>query len=678
MLKFNVNPDLISGKKSNFKTTIIYTFLCLIFAAPAFAQVGINSDNSNPDASAMLDIKSTDKGVLIPRMTTTQRTNISSPATGLLVFDNTTGGFWFYNGTAWEDLSGGTTDEIADADNDTKIQVEESTDEDIIRFDMGGTEYFRMNNGRLEVVNTGNSVFIGAGAGANDDFTDNKNTAVGGSALFSNTTGARNTANGYQALYSNTTGKYNTANGYRALTNNTTGNYNTANGYLALKNNTTGISNTANGYQALYSNTTGNYNTANGLNALVYNTTGKYNTANGVYALYSNTTGVRNTANGYQALEFNTTGVHNTANGYSALYNNTTGNFNTTTGYQALFTNTTGNSNTAIGYAADVSTGNLTNATAIGANAQVSQDNSLVLGDAAKVGIGTSAPDEKLHVVGSIKMEDGNQVAGYVSVSDANGVMTWTDPATIDTDDQTLSLSGTQLTIADGNSVDLSTLQDDMGDHTATQNLEMNGKWLSNDGANEGVYVRANGNVGIGTSSASEKFEVNGDTKLDGNVQITGGSPSSGNVLTSDNNGNATWATNTGPPVSFEQTTGSVAYNNNDVWRDVTGSTGFGSSTNADYKLEGNISLRLTSGSVTDPFFIRVKITCDGTDYYSNEISYTPSEGASDHNNFQIIPYLDYVEAPCVSGSTTFTLQVKNTGDDPWEARDRSLFVTKY
>jgi hypothetical protein len=62
--------------------------------------VGISTDNTNPDPSAMLDIKSSNKGMLIPRMLTSQRTAISSPATGLLVFDTNTGSFWFYDGAA--------------------------------------------------------------------------------------------------------------------------------------------------------------------------------------------------------------------------------------------------------------------------------------------------------------------------------------------------------------------------------------------------------------------------------------------------------------------------------------------------------------------------------------------------------------------------------------------------
>ena len=50
------------------------------------AQVGINTDGSVPDASAMLDVKSTTSGLLIPRMTAADRDNIASPATGLLVY----------------------------------------------------------------------------------------------------------------------------------------------------------------------------------------------------------------------------------------------------------------------------------------------------------------------------------------------------------------------------------------------------------------------------------------------------------------------------------------------------------------------------------------------------------------------------------------------------------------
>jgi hypothetical protein len=70
-------------------------------------SAAITTDGSSADASAMLDVKSTNKGMLVPRMTTAQRTAIVSPAKGLLVFDNDTGDFWFYNGTAWTSLTSG-------------------------------------------------------------------------------------------------------------------------------------------------------------------------------------------------------------------------------------------------------------------------------------------------------------------------------------------------------------------------------------------------------------------------------------------------------------------------------------------------------------------------------------------------------------------------------------------
>ncbi|MBK8192236.1 MAG: hypothetical protein IPK76_03075 [Lewinellaceae bacterium] len=52
----------------------------------------------------MLDVKSSDKGMLVPRMNTGQRTMIVSPATGLLVFDTDTESFWFHDSNGWVEL----------------------------------------------------------------------------------------------------------------------------------------------------------------------------------------------------------------------------------------------------------------------------------------------------------------------------------------------------------------------------------------------------------------------------------------------------------------------------------------------------------------------------------------------------------------------------------------------
>ncbi|MCX6244402.1 MAG: fibrobacter succinogenes major paralogous domain-containing protein [Bacteroidetes bacterium] len=88
-------------KKRLFPLTLIIVFI-MNFVLSGSGQVAINTDNSNPDASAMLDVKSTSKGLLIPRMSASQRTGISSPAAGLIVYQNEVPtGFYVYNGTAW-------------------------------------------------------------------------------------------------------------------------------------------------------------------------------------------------------------------------------------------------------------------------------------------------------------------------------------------------------------------------------------------------------------------------------------------------------------------------------------------------------------------------------------------------------------------------------------------------
>jgi len=54
---------------------------------------------------------------------------------------------------------------------------------------------------------------------------------------------------------------------------------------------------------------------------------------------------------------------------------------------------------------------------------------------------------------------------------------------------------------------------DNLGNHTATQNVKMSGNWLSNDGGDEGVYVKSDGKVGIGTNNPTENLQVNGTIK---------------------------------------------------------------------------------------------------------------------------------------------------------------------
>ncbi|MDP3463804.1 MAG: hypothetical protein Q8S18_13510 [Bacteroidales bacterium] len=133
--------------------------------------------------------------------------------------------------------------QLSDADGDTKVQVEETADEDIIRFDVKGNEKLKIENRGIVLSSTtdsltgviykgtqpfihnyswpsndGGNTFIGVGSG---NFTmmsifsheASHNTGVGVNSLNSITTGYHNSANGYNSLQSNTSGAGNTANG---------------------------------------------------------------------------------------------------------------------------------------------------------------------------------------------------------------------------------------------------------------------------------------------------------------------------------------------------------------------------------------------------------------------------------------------------------------------------------
>lgn len=84
------------------KNTLFFILLCINI--PLFGQgIGINANGNSADPSAILDVSSTEKGILIPRMTEAQRNAISSPAIGLMVFQtDNEAAFYFWNGTAWE------------------------------------------------------------------------------------------------------------------------------------------------------------------------------------------------------------------------------------------------------------------------------------------------------------------------------------------------------------------------------------------------------------------------------------------------------------------------------------------------------------------------------------------------------------------------------------------------
>lgn len=160
----------------------------LILVGLTHAQVAINTDGAPPHPLAMLDITSTDKGLLIPRMTQAQMEALGapgeSPATGLLVYNTSVNAFFFYNTTTWQELR------TAVADGDTsptnEIQTLSRAGTNITLSQGGGTVSIadldndptnELQDLGISSNGTDRSVTITGGTGVNFSIADNDNDA---------------------------------------------------------------------------------------------------------------------------------------------------------------------------------------------------------------------------------------------------------------------------------------------------------------------------------------------------------------------------------------------------------------------------------------------------------------------------------------------------------------------
>jgi hypothetical protein len=303
---------------------LLFAFLVLT-AVNSHAQVAIGT--ATPHSSAQLDITSTTKGLLMPRMTAAQRTAIGSPAAGLLIYQtDAPAGIYVYSGGVWTIL--GVT---------------------------GVTSLDGLTDAKAGGANFSNSLLIG-----------HQTTGTLSSA-------DRNIGIGIGALSSITQGDDNIAIGYQALTSNSTGNQN-----ISI------------GRQSMLGNVSGSSNTAVGLETLESNSTGHHNAAFGHLTMISNSTGYQNAAYGQEAMQGNDNGNKNTALGAESMYNNSSGSFNIAIGFGAMGSNTTGSNNTTVGYNADVSSSALTNASAFGNGAIVTASNKIQLGNTSVTAVNTS------------------------------------------------------------------------------------------------------------------------------------------------------------------------------------------------------------------------------------------------------------------------------------------------
>lgn len=280
----------------------------------ASQSLSVNTTGATAAPSSILDVSSTAKGVLVPRMDKTQKNAIASPDNGLLVYQ--TGpdsiGFHYYDlpNTQWVfiNASGFATDttawKITGNSNITSQHFLGTLNDSALRF-------------RIKNIPSG--------------ILDSLNTAFGFRALSNNTaTGKLNTAYGYNSSLNNTTGVNNVAIGHRSLAINDTAKNNVAIGYLAgyynNKDNNVAIGSQAGTYWGLTGYIGGKENTAVGTEAAHGAFTMPKTTAIGYRAMYSRSGGTiytndigRNTAIGDSALAFAGYGYSNVAVGNEAL-----------------------------------------------------------------------------------------------------------------------------------------------------------------------------------------------------------------------------------------------------------------------------------------------------------------------------------------------------------------------
>ena len=423
--------EVLTLKEHGPKTTVmkkVLTMFCLLITSLVYAQVAVNTTGAAAHPSAMLDVSSGNKGLLVPSISlgnTGSTSPVSAPATGLLVWNtnaSVTGGngigFYYWSGSKWQSL-------LAD-NSGWKLGGNAGTNPAIHFLGTSDNQplLIKVNNtqaGKIDHVLQ--NVFLGADAGINNTPTGRQNSFVGDSAGVGNTTGRANSFFGREA------GR-----------NNTTGNSNAFYGYLTGQLNEDGLDNTFIGTASGLTNTSGNYNTFIGSN----------------------------------------TGV----------------------------ASATGHNNTMLGAFANVSADNLTNASAIGYGARVAASNSMVLGSIngvgigtadVKVGIGTTAPANKLHVVNNNAQDGG-----------------WADGIVIENTSPLATVGEAGLSFR--NAALPATRQWTVG---MNQNPQLAFSYGTNfTGPLTRMAIDTFGNVGVGTIAPEAKFDVNGTAKLGTNGTV--------------------------------------------------------------------------------------------------------------------------------------------------------------
>ncbi len=185
--------------------------ICLLSSVPALAQnVAINGTGAAPAASAMLDVSSTTMGALIPRMTSVQRTAIGAPATGLTVYDTTTGSFWYFDGAVWQEILSGASGWRITGNTIAAANLIGTVNAQAFRFYANNVERMRINPTDGEIVAGATASpyagdMVAAVGSATLPFAVNGYSAVNGSGTWGEVLAASTTAfSALQGVYGGT------------------------------------------------------------------------------------------------------------------------------------------------------------------------------------------------------------------------------------------------------------------------------------------------------------------------------------------------------------------------------------------------------------------------------------------------------------------------------------------